>query len=621
MCGICGYLGYGSGFEHGFNGIQMLLNRGYDALGVCSVINDKLVLHKYAQKEKHNSLNIVKKIEAHKDAHLGGSNTIFHSRWSVCGARDLDANAHGHIDYTGRFCLIHNGIIENYEQIKNDLITKYNIPFKSQTDSEVVVQLISIMYDKYKCVEKAITEAINQLEGTWGFVIITTEQPNKMYCARHGSPLLIGFGSDFMMVASEQSGFCKYVNNYICLNNNDVVVLEKKDGKVEFIKKDEYTLRPITVTDAKLTPEPYPHWTIREINEQVETSLRSMGMGGRIIDDKTVKLGGLEPFENELKDINHLVLLGCGTSYHAGLHSMNIFKRISGFDSVQIFDGAEFTKYDIPKTGKTGLIFMSQSGETKDLHRCVEIGKDLSLYMIGVVNVVDSLIAREVHCGVYLNAGREVGVASTKSFTSQVIVLNLIAIWFAQIRMINETKRKTVIKDMRQLSIDIKKTIKDTHQLAKKVADYLLKQHTLFILGKSNLEAVAKEGALKIKEIGYLHAEGYSSSALKHGSYAIVDRGTPIILIMPDDEYYVRNQGIIEELKSREAFVVTVTNKDKDKDNATSKSDLQITIPTNKSFSGLLSSIPFQLIAYELALLKGHNPDLPKGLAKCISTD
>lgn len=609
MCGICGYIGYNNGFEYIYFGIHMLLNRGYDSIGMCSINDNKLILNKYSQKP---DIDILKLIESHKDNH--GSICMGHTRWATHGKK-TDENSHPHLDYTDRFALVHNGIIENYSEIKDELINKYKISFRSQTDSEVVVNLISIMYDKYNCVEKAITETINKLQGTWGFVVITTERPDKMYCARHGSPLLIGFGDDFMMVASEQSGFCKYVNNYICLNDNDVVVLEKKNNKVNFIKKNEYTLRPITISDTKLTPDPYPYWTIREINEQIETCLRAMGMGGRIVNDKIVKLGGLDPFEKELKDINHIILLGCGTSYNAGMHCLNIFKTISGFDTVQIFDGAEFNNYDVPKTGKTGLIFISQSGETKDLHRCIDIGKDMSLYMIGVVNVVDSLIAREVHCGVYLNAGREVGVASTKAFSSQVIVLNLIAIWFSQIRMINETKRKTIIKDMRQLSIDIKKVIKDTHKQTKIIAQYLLNKHTLFILGKSNNEAVAKEGSLKIKEIGYLHAEGYNSSALKHGTYAIIDEGTPIILIIPNDEHFIRNQGIIEELKSRDAYVVAISDK------ITNKVDIQLTIPTNKSFYGLLSSVPLQLIAYELALLKGHNPDLPKGLAKCITTD
>ena len=295
---------------------------------------------------------------------------------------------------------------------------------------------------------------------------------------------------------------------------------------------------------------------------------------------------------------------------------MSLFREISGFDTVQVFDGAEFSKKCIPKSGKTAILLISQSGETKDLHRCIDIAKDNNLFMIGVINVVDSLIAREVHCGVYLNAGREFAVASTKAFTSQVIVLYLIAVWFAELKNINELKRHKIIDDLRRLPLDIKNTIHNSHDLCKSIAKYLVDYNSIFILGKDNCEHVAKEGALKLKEIGYIHAEGYSSSSLKHGSYALITSGYPVLIISPNDKHFARNSGIANELKSRNAYLIGISDIDID-----SKYDVQIKVPNNDTFVGLLSNMVQQLISYELAILKGHNPDYPRNLAKVITVD
>lgn len=611
MCGITAFIGNGNAYNYLMFALKMLQNRGYDSAGLC-VLNDdnEFIMKKYASTLNEKAVN---KLEKLGDVFNNAQTGIGHSRWATSGCVS-DENSHPHIDYKNRIALVHNGIIENYITLKKELIEKYNISFKSQTDSEVIVQLISIYYDQVNDLQKAIDMTLNRLEGTWGLVIMCKNEPKKLYCARHGSPLLIGFCDNYMIVSSEQSGFCKFVNNYICLNNNDLVVLEKNCNRIDFQNIHEYELREITIKIYDTTPDPYPHWTIKEINEQYDASMRAMGMGGRIVSNHKVRLGGLNEYNDSLKYIDHLILLGCGTSYHSGMHCLNILKQISGFDTVQVFDGAEFTKYDIPKSGKTALLMLSQSGETKDLHRCVDIGKDNGLFMIGVINVVDSLIAREVNCGVYLNAGREVAVASTKAFTSQVIVLHLIAIWFSQIRQIHEVKRSKIIKGLRRLPLDIKNTIMEIKNKCKNVANYLLNKNSVFVLGKGVCESVAKEGALKIKEIGYIHAEGYSSSSLKHGPYSLIDPGTPIIILSPDDKHFVRNNIIIEETTSRGAYVIGISDKKLNND-----CDITIQIPHNEIFSGLLSVIPLQLVAYYLAVLKDHSPDFPKNLSKTIS--
>lgn len=611
MCGICGYIGSEDAYQKLMDGLKMLQNRGYDSAGICT-INGCLKWKKYASVNETSAIEILDKFEEYFKGYTVG---IAHTRWATHGPK-TDDNSHPHICYRGRFALVHNGIIENYYDVKEKLL-KDGIPFNSQTDTEVIVNLISYIHSKGVPVDAAIKKALSQLEGTWGIVILCIDEPTKMYCARHGSPLLVGFSQDgkVAMVASEQSGFCKYVNNYLCLKDNDIVELEKTDNGVTFHKDNEYEMLEVSIKDNELTPDPYLHWTLKEIYEQTDSSVRALGMGGRIKDDYEVKLGGLSSNIDDLKDVENIILLGCGTSYHAGLHCLPTLKRLCGFNTVQIFDGAEFSEYDIPKIGKTAIILLSQSGETKDLHHGLRLAQDKDLLTIGVINVVDSMIAREVSCGVYLNAGREVGVASTKAFTSQVLVLNLIALFFSQIKVLNKFKRKIIIEAIRRVPLNIKQVLDDVRSKCFAVAEYLKPFSSVFVLGRGVCESVAKEGALKIKEIGYIHAEGYSSSALKHGPYSLIEDGTPIIIISPEDEFFNKNLCIIEEVKSRGAYVIAITDTTMSK----SKADIVITVPKNVPFRGLLAAIPLQFIAYELACLKGHSPDFPRNLAKTVT--
>ena len=326
-----------------------------------------------------------------------------------------------------------------------------------------------------------------------------------------------------------------------------------------------------------------------------------------------VKLGGLDRQKTELLELNNLILLGCGTSYFAGMCGIKYFKELCKFSSIQLIDGAEFELNDIPKSGKTGLILLSQSGETKDLHRCLELCKDMDIMTIGVVNVVDSLIAREVDCGCYLNAGREVGVASTKSFTSQVIMLSMMAIWFAQIHDINLQKRKKHIRDLRKLYLDVESILKNN------TIDDLLavfeNKNNCFVLGKDKGEAMAQEAALKIKEISYIHAEGYSSSSLKHGPFALLEKDFPVILIAPENKYFSKNMNVYEEIKSRYATIILVTNK------KTLNLPNTIIVPHNESYADLLCIIPLQLLAFKLAIKRGYNADMPRNLAKVVTVE
>lgn len=610
MCGIIALLGLDN--KNTINilleGLKQLQNRGYDSAGVCT-LKKKYSLLKYAS---NNSIDSIKKLENEKDKLVKSNIGIAHTRWATHGAKN-DTNSHPHISYDNKIAIVHNGIIENYAELKL-MLQNEGIVFKSQTDTEVIANLLAFNYSKNNNFVKAIKETVNMMLGTWGLAIMNTDSPNKLYCIRHGSPLLVSHNKEMVLISSEQSGFHGLVSNYFILDSNDICIITKKDNELLIDTNKKYELKDTLNINFELSPDPYPHWTIKEINEQYDSSLRAISMGGRLLDDNRVNLGGLGLNKQVLKRIDNLIFLGCGTSYYAALCGVNYFKDLCNFNTLQVIDGAEFSCLDIPKFGNTALVLLSQSGETKDLHRCIKIGKEKDLFLIGVINVVDSMIARETDCGCYLNAGREVGVASTKSFTNQVIVLSMMAIWFSQIHDKSGNKRKNYIKCLRNLPYDIKKTIKKVEEQKDKLVK-LLNKNNLFILGKGKSEAIAKEGALKIKEITYIHAEGYSGSALKHGPFALLDKNVPVILVMPDNEHYLKMNNAYEEIKSRHSPILVIT------DNKNAKYENMIILPRNSIYSDLLGVIPLQLIAYYLSIERDFDPDKPRNLAKCVTVE
>lgn len=616
MCGICGYIGHDNSFNYGYLGILKLLNRGYDSVGVTTINkNNTFMTHKYASDDVEMA---DVKILKHQQEH-DGNISVLHSRWRTVGEKS-DINSHPHLDMYNKFSLVHNGIIENYIELKKFLIDNGYV-FKSETDSEVIVNMISYYYVKTNNIIQSIQDALEEIDGTYALCILCIDEPETIYCTRHGSPLLIGFEktNKFAMIASECYAFDSHISNYFVIENSDIIKLTKENNIVsmESIKNNIYEHKKYNSENTTSSPHPYPHWTLKEINEQVISCYNAINMGGRIFNDSEVILGGLNSHKKELLECDNLLVLGCGTSYNAGLLFMKIAKNICDFKSYQIYDGSEFSEKDISKYGKTCAIFISQSGETKDLHRCLEIcnvNKNVGI-TVGIVNVVDSLIAREVKCGVYLNCGREFAVASTKAFSSQVVVLSLIAIWFSQNEFSEKTceMRMEIINKIKKLSNDIKLTIDNNLKSCEEIAEYLSDKNSVFVLGKDTFEPIAKEGSLKMKEIGYIHAEGYSSSALKHGPYALLTNGFPVILLSCKN--YVRDLCILDELKSRGAYVIGITdcvmygNYDK-----------RIVIPKN-SYTEITSCIILQLISYFLSIKKGINPDFPRNLSKTVSVD
>ena len=591
--------------------IHQLENRGYDSTGI-AFINDKKEIQAY----KKAMVNGYKFKDFHSETKKIVSNVgIAHTRWATHGGVN-DLNAHPHFSNNNEICVVHNGIIENYWSLKQKLLSKGYI-FYSDTDTEIISNLIEFYIDTSKySIEETIYKVITKLQGTYGLVIMYKHNPERLYIIRNGSPMLIGENNNNIIITSEISGFINEMNNYICLDNHDLVIVDK--GGI--ISENTYNKKIIQedFEDAQ-TPSPYPHWMLKEINEQPASILRSLNNGGRI-DGYNVKLGGidyLKPFVNEIKNV---ILLGCGTSYNACMVAKQYFRSCENVTFIQYIDGADFTEDDISNTRYTLIIFCSQSGETKDLYRCLEIcRKKKSAITLGVINVVDSLIAREVNCGVYLNAGREISVASTKSFTSMLCVLSLISIWIHQQKVFKQACHTGFIHSLRNLSSQIKQLnniltgLTETPDKTTKLISSLNKD-SLFILGKGKMEAIAKEGALKIKEVCYIHAEGCSASSLKHGPFALLTKDFPVILLI-DRKNRDKLMNTYKEISAREAhFLVISELRDLDVDNI-------INVPENEHYQEILYVIVLQYLSYFLSIHKNINPDRPRNLAKVVTVD
>ena len=609
MCGIIGVISNNT-IKIIKKGLIQLQNRGYDSVGI-SVMEDKFKTIKYASNDNDCFENLFNNINKINNCKIG----IGHTRWATHGKK-TDNNSHPHLSFNKNIILAHNGIIENYKSIKEMLLEK-NYIFNSETDSEVIVNLIDYYYNvEKKDFEEILKNLEDELEGTWALVIMNLDYKNKLFCCRHGSPLLIGISDDCAIISSEKSALNNYVNNYFILNSNDICIIEDKSNNIVINTKNKYIYKENKNQTNLLSPAPYKYWIEREINEQYETSLRAISLGGRLLNNSEVILGGLEINKKILKKVGNLLIIGCGTSFHSGMLSKYYFNDLCNFNSVSIIDGGEFDINDISKKGITAIILLSQSGETKDIYDCLKIAQENNIFTIGIVNTVDSMIARETNCGCYINAGREMSVASTKSFTNQVIVLSMVAIWFSQIHNINKNKREKYIKYLRQLPYDIKDILENV-KIDDKIID-LLDKKNIFILGKEKGEALSKEASLKIKEISYIHAEGYSSSGLKHGPFALLDKNMPVILLLLRNKFYSKNYSCYEEIISRESPVLIINNYDIE---TCDDYEYVISIPYNEIYNELLAIIPLQIIAYKLSIKHNINPDKPRNLAKCVTTD
>lgn len=607
MCGIIGAVGDENAVSALLDGLSILESRGYDSAGIATLGADgRLVATKFASGAAPDAIH---RLREHREQHIGHTIGIGHTRWATHGGK-TDQNAHPHHDAKNRIALVHNGVIENANTLRTEL-QSHGIAFRSETDTEVIAQLIGRYLDNGEELTSAVKHALTRLEGTWGIAVIAADQPDRIIAARNGSPLVIGIGAGKMYIASEPAAFSNQTREFISLHNGEVAIV-KPNGHTLDISRIEHA--PDETID--ISPAPHPHWTIKEILEQPEAIARTLNHGARIVNDTQVKLGGLEQNADRLLSIKHLVIAACGTSYHAGLYGALAMRALKAFDTVQVVDASELTPHHFPRE-HAGLLVISQSGETKDVHRALQIADDANVPTFSVVNAVGSLIARSTKCGVYLNAGREHAVASTKAFTTQVAALELIAIWFSDRRGAEEERRRKTIDELRRLATNVRSCLQLRDE-CKRIAYTLIDAQHCFVLGKGTGESIARESALKIKEITYVHAEGYPGGALKHGPFALIEADTPVILFVLSDTHAQLMRIAAEEVRARGAHTIIITD---DTNLADGVAHERLVIPKAGVLTGLLAAVPLQLLAYELALAKGINPDRPRNLAKAVTVD
>ena len=614
--------------------LASLQNRGYDSFGMSCIMNDKLRVHKKACLDTSidNFQGFSEElIEYNSPVSIG------HTRWATHG-NISDLNAHPHISNSGKISLVHNGIIENYKSLKN-LLTEHGFTFYSETDSEVVVNLIDYHLNLHLhnesleeeiTIDSAIMKTVCMLEGTYGLAIQYVDNPSNIYIIKNGSPILIGENDKYVMACSESSGFLDQMKHYYALENDNLVTLSSNHGIITNIKRMQIKNNNVNMS---LTPDPYDHWTLKEIMEQSESLLRAYNNGARLTNDK-IKLGGLDSIKNQIHDIQNVIFLGCGTSLYACHIGRHYLKQMECVNNTMCFDAADFELNDIPLNGLSLLVMCSQSGETKDLHRVLQlIHHKKNIITMGVINVVDSMIAREVDCGIYMNAGREVAVASTKSFTSSVTIFKMFSLWFNQeLKKVSMTRAtcqsiKNIPYQVKGINDNLCDNINGKNggnisdnldSLIKSSHIDMLNHENIFVLGKGSMEHVSKEMSLKLKEICYIHAEGYSGTALKHGPFALLQSGYPVILLI-NQENRAKMWNAYKEIETRGANILVISEIAELGEEI--KNDRCIVVPENKELQEIIYMTVLQHICYRLSLKRGINPDKPRNLAKVVTVE
>jgi len=621
-CGIVGVIGESDDARDVLlDGLSILQNRGYDSAGMATMRRGgggerDLAVTKYASRS--GTSDSIALLRAHSGAHAGHGVGIAHTRWATHGGK-TDENAHPHFDCRDRVGVVHNGVITNADALRRSLEDS-GVQFRSETDTEVIAQLIGaeLASEAAPGLRDATAAALRRCEGTWGVCALDSRDPDSLVVACNGSPMNIGLAPGRTFVASETSAFNTHTKNFIAM----------QDGEIGVVRAGGTTLdvtRAETAPDLELrrSPAPYAHWMIREISEQPAAIARALCYGGRLGDGQ-VFLGGMDRRRDEMRGIRHLLLVGCGTSLNAGSYGAKLMRDLHAFDTAQAADASEVGPADVPRAAG-GVLALSQSGETKDVLRTIKVAHEADVPSLSVVNVVGSLIARTTRLGVYLNAGRENAVASTKAFTTQVTVLALLTCWFHQLRVAAGAaptpKFAELMDEIQRLPVAFGMGLRLRDQckgLAAKLKD---KDH-LFILGKGYAEPIAREGALKVKECAYLHAEAFSGGAMKHGPFALIsedmDRKTPIIMIILADEHAHLMRTAAAEAAARDAEVYVITD---DPSLAAGIDADPIVIPRNGRLTALCAVLPLQFLAYELALLRGVDPDFPRHLAKSVTVD
>lgn len=612
MCGIVAYIGGREACPILLTGLKRLEYRGYDSAGIALIHHHQI--HVYKTKGRVQDLE--KKLQgtnSHANTGMG------HTRWATHGEPN-DVNAHPHTSMNGKFCLVHNGIIENYTLLKEKLIRR-GYSFKSETDSEVLVNLIEYIYLKGGIdAETAVRLALTKVVGAYGLVILCSDEQDKLITTRKGSPLVIGVGDREYFAASDATPIIEYTKNVIYLNDDDIAVL-RKDGLTLKTRNNDMLSPDIQQVDLdieKIEKGGFPHFMLKEIYEQVY-SIRDTIRGRVNLEASEIFLGGISEMIPRLLRTGRIIIVGCGTSWHAGLVGEYLLEELTGIP-VEVEYASEF-RYRNPIIKENDIVLaISQSGETADTLAAVRLAKEKGATVLGICNVVGSGIARETNAGVYTHAGPEIGVASTKAFTAQIAVLTMLALSIGYKKgLLPDTKYQAYIEELYQLPDKINEILKKDKEI-QELAAQLKDCPNAIYLGRGCQYPVALEGALKLKEISYIHAEGYPAAEMKHGPIALIDEKMPVFVIATRDTYYEKIVSNIKEVESRKGNVIALINPGEE----IVKNIAQYTIEipdTLELLSPLLSVIPLQLISYHIAVLRGCNVDMPRNLAKSVTVE
>ncbi len=614
MCGIVGYIGYREAYSIVIKGLKRLEYRGYDSAGVMLYDGNDITLSK--TKGKVSDLE-----EKSKEINTGGTIGMGHTRWATHGIPN-DVNSHPHLSNSGDLAIIHNGIIENYAPLKKELL-KRGYVFHSDTDTEVLVNLIEEIQIKEKLtLGKAVQLALNQVVGAYAIAVFDRKTPDEIVVARLGSPLAIGIGEGEYFIASDASPFIEYTSNAVYLEDGEMANIRvHKPMKVRKIKDDSLVdpyIQELQMNLEQIEKGGYEHFMLKEIYEQ--PSVITDTYRGRLhANEGIIKMSGIEDNLEKFLHADRIIIIACGTSWHAGLVAEYIFEEFTRIP-VEVEYASEFRYRNPIISSKDVVIAISQSGETADTMAAIKLAKEKGAFVFGVCNVVGSSISRESHAGAYTHAGPEIGVASTKAFTTQITVLTMMALRLAQAKgTLSKTDLHKYLQELEIIPEKVKEAL-DTNDKAKEIAAIFKDSHNCLYLGRGYNFPVALEGALKLKEISYIHAEGYPAAEMKHGPIALIDERMPVVVIAPKQGHYDKIVSNIQEIKSRSGIIVAVVTKGDTQ--VRELADYIIEIPeTSDALSPLITTIPLQLLSYHIAVMRGCNVDQPRNLAKSVTVE
>jgi glucosamine--fructose-6-phosphate aminotransferase (isomerizing) len=612
MCGIVGYIGFRAAWPLVIKGLKRLEYRGYDSAGIALIGETGLQIYKKAGK-----VIALENFAEGKDT--SGTIGIGHTRWATHGAPS-DRNAHPHTSDIGKLSIVHNGIIENYAVLKEELVHRGHA-FNSDTDTEVLIHLIEEIY-KNDAVDllEAVRLALNEVNGAYAIVVMDQEQPDQLIAARKGSPMVIGVGEGEYFIASDATPIVEYTKNVIYLNDNEIASVRREElliKRLDNVMQTPY-IQALEMKLELLEKGGYDHFMLKEIYEQPR-SIRDCLRGRIYPGEGRVQLGGLQEYAEKLKNIDRIIIIACGTSWHAGLVGEYLIEEYARIP-VEVEYASEFRYRNPIITEKDIVIAISQSGETADTMAAIALAKEKGATIFGVCNVVGASIPRATHAGAYTHAGPEIGVASTKAFTAQVTVLTLMAFHMAQQRgTITNSRLVELLTELDLIPEKIEKALESDTMIEEIAAKFKDARNCLF-LGRGGGFPVALEGALKLKEISYIHAEGYPAAEMKHGPIALIDEEMPVVVIATKNSSYEKVISNIQEVKARKGIVLAiVTAGDK---TVRDMADYCIEIPdASEAFLPLLATIPLQLLSYHIAVLRGCNVDQPRNLAKSVTVE